>query len=240
MKTSASDEANSMSKTMVLTGSASGIGRAIHRQFLQEGWTIHTIDRSAQDSPHHFQGDLSDNEVCLDFCRFVEGKTKQVDVLINNAATMVRTDPETLQIEQWERVLRTNLTAPFLLTRELAPLLRKGLGRVVNLTSTRAHMSEPHTESYSASKGGLLALTHALAISLGPQIKVNCISPGWIDTSEESLREEDHSQHPAGRVGTVDDVVRLVEFLVDERNEFVTGSEFVVDGGMTRKMIYRD
>ena len=224
---------------MIVTGSASGIGRALQQAYQERDWTVLTIDKSENSTDHHIQGDLADANTVLKFCRFVESKTDRVDVLINNAAAMVRTPPEKLALEEWERVLKTNLTAPFLLTRELAPLLRKGLGRVINLTSTRAHMSEPNTESYSASKGGLLALTHAMAVSLGPEIKVNCISPGWINTSDDSLSEEDHSQHPAGRVGTTADIVVLVDYLTDPRTEFVTGSEFVIDGGMTRKMIYR-
>ena len=227
-----------MSKIMVLTGNASGIGRAIEEAYRAKGWALFTVDRTGASSENHFQGDLADTDIVLEFCRFIEANTDSVDVLVNNAAAMVRTSPEELPLEEWERVLRTNLTAPFLLTRELAPLLRRGLGRVVNLTSTRAHMSEPNTESYSASKGGLLALTHAMAVSLGPEIKVNCISPGWIDTSHEALSEEDHSQHPAGRVGMTADIVGLLDYLTDPRTEFVTGSEFVIDGGMTRKMIY--
>jgi NAD(P)-dependent dehydrogenase (short-subunit alcohol dehydrogenase family) len=229
-----------MDKIMIITGNASGIGRALQQAYQGKGWTLFTVDKSESSADHHhFQGDLADADTVPQFCRFVTSKTDRVDVLINNAAVMVRTPPEKLPLEEWERVLKTNLTAPFLLTRELAPLLRKGLGRVINLTSTRAHMSEPNTESYSASKGGLLALTHAMAVSLGPDIKVNCISPGWIDTSDESLSEEDHSQHPAGRVGTTADLVGLVDYLTDSRTEFVTGSEFVIDGGMTRKMIYQ-
>ena len=227
-----------MPKIMILTGNASGIGQATEQAYRERGWTVYTIDRTGSSTEKHFQGDLADADTILEFCRFIEARTESVDVLVNNAASMVRTSPEELPLEEWERVLKTNLTAPFLLTRELAPLLRKGLGRVVNLTSTRAHMSEPNTESYSASKGGLLALTHAMAVSLGPEIKVNCISPGWIDTSHEDLSEEDHSQHPAGRVGTTADIVGLVDYLTDPRTEFVTGSEFVIDGGMTRKMIY--
>lgn len=228
-----------MRKIMIVTGNASGIGRALQQAYQERGWTVFTIDTTGASNEKHFQGDLADPDTVQEFCRFIESKTDGVDVLVNNAAAMVRTPPEALPLQEWERVLRTNLTAPFLLTRELAPLLREGLGRVINLTSTRAHMSEPNTESYSASKGGLLALTHAMAVSLGPEIKVNCISPGWIDTSDESLSEEDHSQHPAGRVGTTADIVALVDYLTDPRTEFVTGSEFVIDGGMTRKMIYR-
>ena len=225
-------------KIIVITGSANGIGHGLASHFQANNWRVLSTDLDKTDDADHFPCDLSTETGCVDFCRFIESKTEKVDALINNAAQMKRVSPEELSLNDWNKVLHTNLTAPFLLTRELAPLLRRGLGRVVNLTSTRAHMSEPNTEAYAASKGGLLALTHALAISLGPELKVNCISPGWINSSQEELSEEDHHQHPAGRVGTVADITRLVDFLLAPENDFITGSEFVVDGGMTRKMIY--
>jgi NAD(P)-dependent dehydrogenase (short-subunit alcohol dehydrogenase family) len=153
---------------------------------------------------------------------------------------MIRKPLEQLSLAEWQRVLGTNLTSGFLLARAAAKLLRQSKGSIVNIASTRAHMSERDTEAYSATKGGLLALTHALAISLGPDIRVNCVSPGWIDVSGEALRPEDHAQHPAGRVGTVRDVASLVAWLIGPDAGFVTGGEFVVDGGMTRKMIYAD
>jgi NAD(P)-dependent dehydrogenase (short-subunit alcohol dehydrogenase family) len=140
-----------------------------------------------------------------------------------------------------------NLTGAFLCAKYAAPHLRKNGGSIVNVASTRAFMSERHTEAYSASKGGLFALTHALAVSLGPEVRVNSISPGWIETSElrkrsartpARLSAQDHSQHPAGRVGNAEDVAALALFLLDPGNSFVTGQNFVVDGGMTKKMIY--
>jgi NAD(P)-dependent dehydrogenase (short-subunit alcohol dehydrogenase family) len=137
-------------------------------------------------------------------------------------------------------VIATNLTATFLLVRAAEPLLRAARGSVVTIASTRAHMSEPDTESYAASKGGLLALTHALAVSLGPEVRANVVSPGWIDVRGEALRPEDHAQHPAGRVGRTEDVAAMVAWLVGPESGFVTGAEFVVDGGMTRKMIYAE
>jgi NAD(P)-dependent dehydrogenase (short-subunit alcohol dehydrogenase family) len=118
--------------------------------------------------------------------------------------------------------------------------LRAAIGAVVTIASTRAHMSEPHTEAYAASKGGLVALTHALAVSLGPEVRVNCISPGWIFTKGEPPRPEDHAFHPVGRVGTPDDIAALVAWLVGPESGFVTGAEFVVDGGVTRRMLYPD
>jgi len=152
-----------------------------------------------------------------------------------------------LTLEQWRRVIDVNLTGCFLCAKHGAEHLRKTGGSIVNIASTRAIQSEANTEPYSASKGGIVALTHALALSLGPQIRVNCISPGWIETrpwkkeskrSTPQLRAEDHAQHPAGRVGKPEDVASLVAYLASEEAGFITGQNFVVDGGMTRKMIY--
>jgi NAD(P)-dependent dehydrogenase (short-subunit alcohol dehydrogenase family) len=152
-----------------------------------------------------------------------------------------------LGLDEWNRALAVNLTGAFLCAKHAAPHLKKNGGSIVNIASTRAFMSERDTEAYSASKGGLFALTHALAVSLGPEVRVNCISPGWIETSElrkrsartiTKLSEKDHSQHPAGRAGNADDVAALALFLLDPGNSFITGQNFIVDGGMTRKMIY--
>jgi len=145
-----------------------------------------------------------------------------------------------LTLADWSAVIGTNLTATFLLARAAEGLLRAALGSIVTIASTRARQSEPDTECYAASKGGLVALTHALALSLGPDVRVNCVSPGWINSRSEALRAEDHAQHPAGRVGTPEDIAGLVAWLVGPEAGFVTGAEFVCDGGMTRKMIYAE
>jgi NAD(P)-dependent dehydrogenase (short-subunit alcohol dehydrogenase family) len=154
-----------------------------------------------------------------------------------------------LTLADWQRVIQTNLTGCFLTAKHAATFLRKARGAVINIASTRALQSEPHTEAYSASKGGVVALTHALAISLGPDIRVNCISPGWIAVQEWkkkklrqvlNLTDLDHRQHPAGRVGTPDDIAAMVAYLISEKAGFITGQNFIIDGGMTRKMIYAD
>jgi NAD(P)-dependent dehydrogenase (short-subunit alcohol dehydrogenase family) len=151
---------------------------------------------------------------------------------------MIRKPIADLTLAEWSAVLATNLTSTFLLVRAAEKLLAASRGAVITIASTRASMSERDTESYSASKGGLVALTHALAISLGPDIRVNCVSPGWINSREDALDPADHAQHPAGRVGTPEDVAALVSYLVGPEAGFITGAEFTIDGGMTRKMIY--
>ncbi len=160
--------------------------------------------------------------------------------LINNAAISnpYNSPLEELDLIEWHRVLNINLTAPLLMSKLCLPLLKKARGSIVNISSTRAQQSEPNTELYSASKGGLVALTHALANSLGPEIRVNCVSPGWVNTTNELLRDIDSSQHPVGRVGDITDTAAIVNFLLSEQSGFITGQNFTVDGGMTKKMIY--
>jgi NAD(P)-dependent dehydrogenase (short-subunit alcohol dehydrogenase family) len=153
---------------------------------------------------------------------------------------MIRKPLRELSLAEWQAVLGTNLTSTFLLVRAAEDLLRTARGAIVTVASTRAHQSEPNTESYSASKGGLLALTHALAVSLGPDVRANCVSPGWINVRNEALSAEDDAQHPAGRVGRPDDGAALIAWLLGPESGFVTGAEFVADGGMTRKMIYTE
>ena len=178
----------------------------------------------------------------------VLGQFGRLDALVCNAAIAEPYNPplESLQLSHWNRVLAVNLTGPMLVAKHAAPYLRAHNGSIVNVASTRAHQSEADSEAYAASKGGLLALTHALALSLGPDIRVNAVSPGWIDARDPSARHEaplgesDHVQHPVGRVGSVEDVASLVAWLLSDNAGFVTGQEFIVDGGMTRKMIYRD
>jgi NAD(P)-dependent dehydrogenase (short-subunit alcohol dehydrogenase family) len=163
-----------------------------------------------------------------------------LDALVNNAGLAGPQDPpvDKLPLARWNRRIAVNLTGPLLMAKHCAPHLRRARGAIVNIASTRALQSEPNTEAYSASKGGLVALTHALAMSLGPRVRVNCVSPGWI--AHQPVRRKDHAQHPVGRVGRDEDVAQIVAYLLSEAAGFVTAQNFVVDGGMTRKMIYVD
>ncbi|WNC15262.1 glucose 1-dehydrogenase [Brevibacillus brevis] len=243
---------------VIVTGAGSGIGRAVATMYAEAGAhvviaernreageavaeAINNSGRAAAGSAVFHQTDVSEPNDIERLMQMVEDRWGRLDVLINNAGLSVWESPYELDVEAWDRILHTNLRSVFLGSREAAKIMRKhGGGAIVNLSSTRAHMSEPHSEAYAASKGGILALTHALAVSLGPDgIRVNAISPGWIETGDyTALRPEDHAQHPAGRVGKPDDIARACLFLTQKENDFVTGTELVVDGGMTRKMIY--
>ncbi len=171
------------------------------------------------------------------------GEAVKLDILINNAGLGVWKSPFELLAEEWDHVLNTNARGCFLCAREAAKYMKQtGGGSIVNIASTRAIMSEPNSEAYAASKGAIVALSHALAVSLGKDgITVNCISPGWIENGDyDALRPVDHEQHPAGRVGAAADIARACMYLTDPANTFVTGVNLIVDGGMTRKMIYEE
>jgi NAD(P)-dependent dehydrogenase (short-subunit alcohol dehydrogenase family) len=227
----------------LVTGGAQGIGRATVERLLRDGWRVAIADPApvegrATDRMSVFKADVGEEAAVR---AAIDGTVKafgRLDAIVSNAGRMVRRPVTELTLEEWQGVLATNLTASFLLAKHGAPHLRRSCGTMVTIASTRAVQSEPDTESYSASKGGLVALTHALAVSLGPEVRVNCISPGWIDTAGGPLSAEDHAQHPAGRVGRPEDIASLVTWLVGPESGFVTGAHFVVDGGMTRKMIY--
>jgi NAD(P)-dependent dehydrogenase (short-subunit alcohol dehydrogenase family) len=231
-------------RVALVTGGAKGIGAAIAARLSQDGWRVVVADRdpagAAPAGGRYELCDVGDEAAVAALVRTVEAAEQRLDALVCNAGFMIRKPIGDLSLAEWTSVLTTNLTSTFLLVRGFEALLRASKGAVLTIASTRARLSEPDTESYSASKGGLVALTHALAISLAPEVRVNCISPGWIHTQEEPLRPEDHTQHPCGRVGRVEDVASLVAWLVGPEAGFVTGSEFVVDGGMTRKMIYAE
>lgn len=232
-------------RTGLVTGSGHGIGRAIADRLLADGWIVYGLDIADQTPRERFRpirADIADAGAIDAALRRIADEAGRLHGLVSNAGIMVRTPLADLALQDWNRVLATNLTSLFLLARGAQPLLRRsGPGAaIVSIASTRAHMSEPDTESYAASKGGLVALVHALAISLGPDIRVNCISPGWIDVVGDALSSADHAQHPAGRVGRPQDVASMAAWLLGQESGFVTGAEFVCDGGMTRKMIYAD
>lgn len=228
-------------RTALVTGGAKGIGHAVALRLRQEGWNVAILDRDRTtdaDGIHGEVGDVGDETAVQKAISRTLDRFGRLDAVVSNAGIMIRKPVTELSLAEWRRVLDTNLTGAFLLAKHAAKALRKARGAMVLIASTRAYQSEPDTEAYSASKGGMVALTHALAISLGPEVRVNCVAPGWIDTAGEPLSRADHAQHPAGRVGRPEDVAGLVSWLLGAESGFVTGAEFVVDGGMTRKMIY--
>ncbi len=239
--------------TALVTGAGRGIGRAIAARFVEEGARVllFDVDRAAAEDAAHELGESARAEVGsvaseADAARAVASAlawTGALHVLVNNAgiANPANAPLEQLSLDAWRRVIDTNLTGTVLMTRAAASQLRAAKGAIVNLASTRAFMSEPNTEAYSASKGGIVALTHALAISLGPDVRVNAIAPGWIATAKQpELRAIDHAQHPVGRVGRPEDVAALAAFLASGEAGFATGQVFTLDGGMTTKMIYAE
>jgi NAD(P)-dependent dehydrogenase (short-subunit alcohol dehydrogenase family) len=238
----------------LVTGAAHGIGRGITQRLLDDGWRLGVVDlpnaglsRSYSRQSRRIaaiEGDVSDEPTARRAVAEVTEKFSRLDAVVSNAGIMIRKPLSRLTLADWRKVIDTNLTATFLLARAAEKSLRAAGGAIVTIASTRALMSEPNTESYVASKGGLVALTHALAISLGPDIRVNCVSPGWIIVrrdKQQELRRKDQRQHPVGRVGKPQDIAEVVAFLLDrERSGFITGANFIVDGGMTRKMIYEE
>ncbi|MGA7800803.1 MAG: SDR family oxidoreductase [Gammaproteobacteria bacterium] len=246
---------------VIVTGAGQGIGRAIARDLAGHGWRVAVIDADAEAGEEalaelqkigevrFIASDVARESDVTAMTANVLESYGRVDALVNNAAIACNKPLMELSLEEWNHVLGVNLTGAFLCSKYAAPHLRATNGSIVNMASTRAQMSEPDTEAYSTSKGGVVALTHALALSLGPQIRVNCISPGWIETGEwkkssaryvPQLTGLDHAQHPAGRVGRPEDVAALVRYLLSDEAGFITAANLVIDGGMTRKMIYAE
>lgn len=244
---------------VIITGAGQGIGRATAVYLAGRQYRVALLERDAEAGREALaeaerQGealligtDVSDEASVRAAIDQVVSTWGRIDYLVNNAGFAINKPIDELTLEEWNRVIGTNLTGVFLCAKYAAPHLRTRQGGIVNMASTRWRMSEADTEAYSASKGGIFSLTHALSVSLGPEVRVNSISPGWIDVTpwqKESEREvaelsaADHEQHPAGRVGVPLDVATMVEYLCSEKSGFITGQDFVIDGGMTRKMIY--
>jgi NAD(P)-dependent dehydrogenase (short-subunit alcohol dehydrogenase family) len=220
-------------KVAVVTGGARGIGKCIREQFEKEGAKVCVIDLLEND---YFVGDLSDKDTLERFAEKVIADCGHVDFLINNAAPLSK-GIDSCSYEEFEYALKVGVTAPFYLAKLFEPHFAQGAS-IVNISSSRDRMSQPQTESYTSAKGGIAALTHALAVSLAGKVRVNSISPGWIDTAYTVYEGADALQQPAGRVGNPLDIAHMVLFLCSDKAGFITGENICIDGGMTRQMIY--
>ena len=220
-------------KVVIVTGGANGIGRCIADEFRNEGAIVYVIDKQ---EGAHFVGDISRKEVLEAFVAAVLSKHNKVDVIINNALQLMK-GIDKCSYEEFQYALSVGVTAPFYLVKLLKNHLAEGAS-ILNISSSRDRMSQPQTESYTAAKGGIAALTHALAVSLAGRARVNSISPGWIDTAYIVYEGPDATQQPAGRVGNPMDIANMVLFLCSAKAGFITGENICIDGGMTRQMIY--
>lgn len=224
-----------MNKIVVVTGGAHGIGKCVVDEFRKNNDTVEVIDIK---EGNHFVGDISKKEVLEAFAAEVIKKYGRVDCIINNAIPLMK-GLDNCTWEEFQHALSVGVTAPFYLVKLLSPYLSKGAS-IVNISSSRDRMSQPQTESYTAAKGGIAALTHALAISLSGKARVNSISPGWIDTEHKEYEGADALQQPAGRVGNPMDIANMVLFLCSGKAGFISGENICIDGGMTRQMIYHN
>jgi NAD(P)-dependent dehydrogenase (short-subunit alcohol dehydrogenase family) len=246
-------------KVAVITGGAQGIGKAVAKRLITEGMrvVIADIDEEAgmetieefgcPEKAIFLRADIANEEDVRRVARETRRNYERVHLLVNNAGIFLSRPVTELSVDEWNRVISVNLTGACLCAKHFATYLKECNGTIVNIASTRAFMSEANTEAYSASKGGIFALSHALAVSLGPDVRVNCVSPGWIDVwkwkkksarRETMFTEADRKQHPAGRVGKPEDIASIIVYLASDEASFITGANFIVDGGMTRKMIY--
>ena len=221
-------------KVVIVTGGAQGIGKCIAEEFRKQGALVEVIDK--QEGQDHFVGDLSNRYAIEEFTKLVIEKYGKVDFIVNNALPLMKGIDE-CSYEEFEYALKVGVTAPFYMVKLLKDHLAEGAS-IVNISSSRDRMSQPQTESYTAAKGGIAALTHALAVSLAGKARVNSISPGWIDTDYKVYEGPDAYQQPAGRVGNPLDIANMVLFLCSEKAGFITGENICIDGGMTRQMIY--
>ena len=220
-------------KVVVVTGGANGIGKCIADEFRKQGACVYVVDRQ---EGNHFVGDISKKEVLEAFVAEVLEKHDRIDCIINNALPLMKGIDE-CSYEEFQYALSVGVTAPFYLVKLLMNHLAEGAS-IVNISSSRDRMSQPQTESYTAAKGGIAALTHALAVSLAGRARVNSISPGWIDTSYMVYEGPDAIQQPVGRVGNPMDIAHMVLFLCSDKAGFITGENICIDGGMTKQMIY--
>ncbi len=236
-------------KIVVITGGAHGIGKAIALKLLEDEHTVVVLDVNstyidelnrevACERLHTLVCDISSADNVSQAMDVIGERHKKIDYLVNNAGISYFEPIDDMTVETWNQIIAVNLSSIFY-TVKFGKHLFTEKSAMVNIASTRALMSEPNGEAYGASKGGIVALTHALAINLGPKTRVNCILPGWIEVNHyDQLSNADHTQHPCGRVGTVNDIAETTTFLLSEKAGFITGQSFVVDGGMTKKMIY--
>ena len=222
-------------KVVVVTGGANGIGKCIADEFRKQNAIVYVIDIAEGD---HFVGDIADQATLERFADMIIQKHGRVDVLVNNALPIMK-GIDCCTYEEFSYALAVGVTAPFYLSKLFAPYFTQGAS-IINISSSRDRMSQPQTESYTAAKGGISALTHALAISLAGKVRVNSISPGWIDTAYTVYEGADALQHPAGRVGTPMDIANMVLFLCSDKASFITGENICIDGGMTKLMIYHN
>ena len=220
-------------KVAIVTGGAHGIGKAIAEAFQSEGAAVEIIDIAPGG---HYVGDISQKETLEAFAQAVLGRHGHIDFLINNALPLMK-GIDACTYEEFQYALSVGVTAPFYLSKLFAQHFAPG-GVIINISSSRDRMSQPQTESYTAAKGGIAALTHALAVSLAGRVRVNSISPGWIDTAYRTYEGPDATQQPAGRVGHPMDIAHMVLFLCSDKAGFITGENICIDGGMTRQMIY--
>lgn len=220
-------------KVVIVTGGANGIGKCIAEEFRANGAHVYVIDKQEGD---HFVGDISKKETIEAFVAEILKKHKEVDYIINNALPLMKGIDE-CSYEEFQYALNVGVTAPFYLVKLLKEHLSEG-ATIVNISSSRDRMSQAQTESYTAAKGGIAALTHALAVSLAGKARVNSISPGWINTTTALYDGADAMQHPAGRVGHPMDIANMVLFLCSDKAGFITGENICIDGGMTRQMVY--
>ena len=229
-------------KTVVVTGGAQGIGRCIVEQFAAAGAQVCIIDKQPEPdwlpdgAGCYFQGDIAEKDVLEAFAGIVVNTYGSVDVIVNNALPIMRGIDE-CSYEEFQYALSVGVTAPFYLVKLMVPYLGAGAS-IVNLSSSRDRMSMPQTESYTAAKGGIAALTHAMAVSLREKARVNSISPGWIETSDTLWQGPDATQQPVGRVGTPLDIANMVLYLASDKAGFITGENICIDGGMTHQMVY--